>query len=99
MHCRTERINTGDIGELGCSDQTSKEEEDYAPARFGGPRGVILKGRRKQTLPVQNDLGRLQKLSFTVEAIEQVKECREVVAGLAGQGRRSWPDVRLWLRT
>ena len=49
-----------------------------------------------QGLPtnVQNHLGGLLRMGLTVEDVEKVTECGEMVARWAGHDLKSWPDVR-----
>ena len=49
-----------------------------------------------QGLPttVQNHLGGLLTMGLTLEEIEQVTACSELVARWAGYDMKSWPDVR-----
>lgn len=49
-----------------------------------------------QGLPttVQNHLGGLLRMGLTVEEVEQVTACGELVARWAGYDMKSWPDVR-----
>ena len=43
---------------------------------------------------VQNHLGGLLRMGLSVEQVEQVTECGEMVAKWAGHDMRNWPDVR-----
>ena len=43
---------------------------------------------------VQNHLGGLLRMGLSVEQVEQVTECGEMVARWAGHDMRGWPDVR-----
>ena len=43
---------------------------------------------------VQNHLGGLLRMGLTVEDVEKVTECGEMVARWAGHDLKSWPDVR-----
>lgn len=49
-----------------------------------------------QGLPatVQNHLGGLLGMGLSVEQVEQVTECGEMVARWAGYDMRNWPNVR-----
>lgn len=49
-----------------------------------------------QGLPgtVQNHLGGLLRMGLSVEEVEQVTECGELVARWAGHDMKSWPDVK-----
>lgn len=46
------------------------------------------------TKTVQNHLGELLRMGLSVEQVEQLTDCGEMVARWAGYDMRKWPDVR-----